>query len=496
MYFSDRKKLTSFFAFNIIFVLVANPSVVSELIAEWWSVGPYNHGLLGFGLSMYCFWLKRDIFSCYSFKPVTILFILCSCLLLFTANLASIGQLQQLSVFLIVTALLTSVYGYKIIKTLFLPLLILSLTLPIWNILQVPLRDISTAVSFHSVSLLGFEITREGYRLITPGGIFSVEEACSGLGFFLVSALYAGFVTQFNNLTYKAGLGFLILAVIIAIIANWIRITVIIIVGSQTHMQHFIVQDHLTFGWFVFAAGILPLIIIGQASFNEPAADNSTSSVEQNARPVLNTRYLLLVSAIVVLSSGAFSYVSSRYDPDYKFILPTISSYKQLGQVNAASPNWSPTSIGASSEQFVYFSQGELLIQVYLANYVRQRQGQEMIFVENRLFNENRWAAVGQETLAIKQNSVLNKVNLIKLRRDTKRSRLIAYWYVNDGHFSADKKQSKWNEAVATIKGSPGATLIAVALDYHNQEQSRALKIISDFSSEFIRPSASPEPQI
>ncbi|WP_019613735.1 exosortase C-terminal domain/associated protein EpsI [Psychromonas ossibalaenae] len=496
MVFSDRKKLTSFFAFNIVLVLAANPSVVSELTAEWWSVGPYNHGLLGFGLSMYCFWLKRDIFRRYSFNPVTLLFVICSCLLLFAANLASIGQLQQLSVFLIITALLTSVYGYKIIKTLFLPLLILALTLPIWNVLQLPLRDISTTVSFHSVNLLGFEIIREGYRLITPGGIFSVEEACSGLGFFLVSALYAAFVTQFNNLTYKAGLGFLILAVSIAIIANWIRITVIIIVGSQTHMQHFIVQDHLTFGWFVFAAGIFPLILIGQANFNEPAVDNSTQSVEQNAQPVLNTRYLLLVSAIVLFFTSAFLYISSRFDSDYQFTLPAISSYKQLGQVNAASPNWSPTSTGASSEQFFYFSQGEMLIQVYLANYVRQHQGKEMIFVENSLFNENRWVSAGQEILTIKQNPVLNKVNLIRLRRDTKRSRLIAYWYVNDGHFSADKRRSKWNETIATIKGSPGATLVAIAFDYHNQEQSHALQIISDFSSEFISHSTVPSPKI
>ncbi len=119
-----------------------------------------------------------------------------------------------------------------------------------------------------------------------------------------------------------------------------------------------------------------------------------------------------------------------------------------------------------------------------------------MIFVENSLFNEHRWAAAGQETLTLKQNPVLNKVNLIKLRRDTKRSRLIAYWYVNDGHFSADKKWSKWNETIATIKGRPGATLVAVAFDYHNPDQSQALKVISDFSSEFIRNSGAPEPKI
>ncbi|MFT6925942.1 MAG: EpsI family protein [Psychromonas sp.] len=480
----NRRNLTLFFLFNFSIIVAANSSVIFDLLDEWLSAGPYNHGLLGLGLALYVFWIKKEAFSSPRSSFVNLLPLCAASLLLLVANLASIGQLQMLGLFLVIVALLLSLYGIKIINTLFLPLLMIFLLLPVWNVLQIPLREISTWVSFNSVDLLGFEIIRDGYHLLTPGGVFVVEEACSGLGFFLASALYAVFVAQINHLSRKSAVLFFVLAVLVAIIANWIRITVIVIVGSQTAMQHFIVQDHLTFGWLVFAACFIPLIIIGNIYFGERVAAKSNDKNAPKKEQRLNITYLFSIFTIVICFSVGTSIISSRYDPQYKFILPSIPNYTKVGESQTSSYNWKVVSKGVTSEEYSHFLQEKDLIQVYLANYVRQYQGAEMIFIENSLFDQDRWFKDQQQTIEL-ASFPLKQINLLTLHRNSHRSRLIAYWYLVDGHYIADKKMAKWYEVQAALKGRPGATLIAIEFNYNNEDKEQALKTMTDFATAF-----------
>ncbi|PKH01073.1 EpsI family protein [Psychromonas sp. MB-3u-54] len=485
MWLQNRRNLTLFFLFNFSLVIAANSSVVFDLLDEWLSAGPYNHGLLGFGLALYVFWIKKEEFAFSRSRFLNLLPLCAASLLLLVANLASIAQLQILGLFLVIVALLLSLYGLKIITTLFLPLLMIFLLLPVWDVLQIPLRDISTWVSFNTVDLLGFEIMREGYYLLTPGGTFIVEESCSGLGFFLASALYAVFVAQINHLSRKSAALFFILAVLVAIIANWIRITVIIIVGSQTAMQHFIVQDHLTFGWFVFAACFMPLIFIGNIYFGEQVAAKSNHQSAPKKQQNSNITYLFSVVTIVICFSAGTFIISSRYDPEYKFILPSIPNYTKVGASSATSHNWKIVSKGATSEEYTHFLQEKELIQVYLANYVRQYQGAEMIFIENSLFDKSRWFKDEQQIIKLAPASMLKQINLLTLHRNSQRSRLIAYWYLIDGRYITDKKLAKWYEVQATLKGQPGATLIAIEFAYNNEDKEQAVKTVTDFVTAF-----------
>lgn len=491
MHVQQQKIIALFFTFNFLLILLFNFSVFTEINSEWWSTGPYSHGLLGFVLSLYCFWLKRDCFHNTHYGLGALLFIVISALLMLLATLASLGQLQQLSLFLITCALLTTVYGFKILKDLFLPLFILLLTLPVWNILQIPLRELSTSVSFFIVDQLNFAIIRDGFNLITPQGTFIVEQACSGLGFFLVSALYAIFITLFNQLTYRAGFLFVTIAVAMAVIANWIRIIIIIIVGSQTNMQHFVVQDHLTFGWFVFVACYLPIIWIGLHYFDAKSFDQQSVQTKKKKNSTSHSfqhykRYLFSVSALLLLLSSAYLFFSSRFDADYQFSLPQLTNYQLLRANKTSSPNWHPTSHGASSELFSYFLQDKLLIQVYLANYTWQKQGKEMIFVENSLFDQQRWRAKKNSELTITSNDLIDKINLLVINKNRQNSRLIAYWYFVNGHFTGQQQKAKWESLTASLKGKPGATLIAVALDYKTENKEKALQELSQFVSVFL----------
>jgi len=480
----SSKIITLYFIINIAILIAFNYTVMIELFNEWYDPGPYNHGLLGFALTLYIFWTKKDFFLSIRPNLLGVILLLIINIILLIANLANIGQLQILSLSLVIVCLLISIYGFSVIKIFIKPWMMLLLTLPIWNLLQLPLQDLSTWASFYAVQIFDLDIIREGHDLITPGGVFIVEPACSGLGFFLTSALYAIFVSQVNNLSRKSTCIYFLLAISFSIVANWFRIIIIVIVGAKTHMQHFIVQDHLTFGWFVFMACFIPIIIIGHRYFNEQEAPTKPT-LTNNKKAVI---WLPTTSFVIILAFAIGTLmVSLSFDKKYQLILPQIPTYTHINTNNVTNYSWFPTSNGASSEIFSYFSQGDNLFQIYLANYVKQSQGSEMIFIGNSLYDKSRWYNINKQSIPFKYSSKFENLNLVTLEKNNHRSRLIAYWYLVDGQYVSSKKTAKLLEVKAALKGQPGATLIAVAFDFKNENKDQAVTDISNFVEAFIQ---------
>ena len=100
------------------------------------------------------------------------------------------------------------------------------------------------------------------------GGRFAIEPACSGLGFFLCSGLIGAYFAYFNDLGWRKMVGFIAFGLGLAVVANWIRILAIIMVGNATQMDHWIVHDHLMFGWILFSGMLIPYFWIGNILLN------------------------------------------------------------------------------------------------------------------------------------------------------------------------------------------------------------------------------------
>ncbi|PKF61443.1 EpsI family protein [Psychromonas sp. psych-6C06] len=465
-------------------IFFINGAVLLTIFDEWNSNGPFSHGFLGFAVVLYILWLKRDFFQTATHQPSIAAtgLLLLSAFGLLVSQLASVQQLQQLMLFALMTSFLISIYGFRLLRDQFFPLLMLALILPVWSLFQTPLRELSTIAGDIGPSIVGIEVLRDGYRLSTYGGLFDVEPACSGLGFFMVGALFAACVSFFNHLSLKKSIQFLVICLCFAIFANWVRIILIIIVGSYTHMQHFIVQDHLTFGWAVFAVFLVPLIYLSRHFFDKPIDEQVKPVKTTNQNVAINKKQLLFSYSILLAFIFASYWIPSRFDANYQFKMPALEGYNLVSTNKTSSPNWKPLSHGVSSENFSFFVKGEVGIQTYLANYVKQSQAHEMIFVENKLFDKHRWSIVDHDSLYL-DNS---EVKLFTLNRSGERGRLIAYWYVVNGVHTSSKKLAKLEEVKSAILGTPGATLIAFAIDYRAGGHGQAVTQIQHFTQTFF----------
>jgi EpsI family protein len=482
---------------SLAILLIASLPVLSTIFDEWNSDGPYSHGFLGILVVIYVFWSKRNTIQSSSTTSLNFIISMVGLVGGFSVYLvalfSSVQQLQQFALFFIILFLFSAFYGFKTVKALALPFIMLFLIFPVWNILQFPLRELSTAAGVWGPELIGIPVGRDGYRLSTPGGLFDVEPACSGLGFFMVSALLAFFVSFFNKLSIKKTIVFLVICLAVAVLANWLRVIIIIVVGTYTEMNHFIVHDHLTFGWIVFALCLLPLIYIARTYFddsaiNDDSAVNKTEmeGVTEKTEPTVKHAQTVTIFSVIIAFVMVAYWVPSRFDEHYALSAPNMQQYDMASDSKSYSPNWKPYSQGASQERFFYYTKDALGFQVYLADYVKQEQASEMIYVENYLFDKEFWHQLADDKLSVNDGHGLQEANLVLVQKTASRYRFIASWYVIDGTLTSDKKQAKLLEVKATLAGQPGATLVAVAFDFDGQDKAGAEQHLSEFINSYL----------
>jgi exosortase/archaeosortase family protein len=69
-----------------------------------------------------------------------------------------------------------------------------------------------------------------------------------------------------NQYKLRAAITTLIVAITLGLIANWLRIYLLVLIGYHTEMQSSLMRDHETFGWILFACLLMPAIYFSPVS--------------------------------------------------------------------------------------------------------------------------------------------------------------------------------------------------------------------------------------
>lgn len=129
-----------------------------------------------------------------------------------------------------------------------------------WGSLNDLLLYLASEVVGSAIAMLSIPALIDGNSITLPYGIMLIADGCSGLRYFIIAIALAWMLSI--NLDYRlpAMVATLLVAAALALIMNWIRIYVLILVGFYSEMQHSLVQDHEFFGWVLFAIITLPVM--------------------------------------------------------------------------------------------------------------------------------------------------------------------------------------------------------------------------------------------
>jgi len=460
----------------------------------WIDNGAYSHGYLVYFLSLYIAWNDRNkltlpIRTSWLVFPI----ILGLGLVAWIASLATVQSVSQLAVYGMTISIFVVFFGYQFLRIMFTPIFINFLVLPVWNFLQSPLQDWSGDSTYIVLKQLGIPTLKVGHHFTVPGGRFVVEEACSGLGFFLCATMLGVFYAHMNQLTKSKAFLLVIVAAVISVIANWIRIIIIMLVGNYTKMDHFIVDDHLTFGWIVFSFALVPFFMISSHFF--PARSTSALPDSESVhsykmpvkRPVLGLRLIISFMALVAVPLLSPILVQDLNPQNFKAAW-TLSEEeaRKLRLRKTGAKQWV-----VQYPEFDQFSQNAYLSEydgasviVYTGTYLTQSQGTELINVNNRLY-DRKWESVVDEKLIkhVKATKINARVAYIKSRGGE--SKTVYSWYVTGKIATSDPRVAKILEVYGKLAGQPSSLVVLIADGlFYSDEINNFVKQVQAFSLE------------
>lgn len=342
----------------------------------------------------------------------------------------------------------------------FLPyVLLLSLSLPFWADIVPALVSLASVVVGTWVRWFGMTALIEGNSITLPYGRLLIADGCSGIRYFAISILLAMMTSILNDYRWKGWALTLAAAALIGLFANWIRITILVIVAYQTDMQSPLLTDHELMGWLVYGAFIIPALYFSPV---HRRAAQSTPAIQSTR--FKKTGVLAVVAAIAI---GPFaltvSQLSTSSSPAWTLAMPGLEPVQ-----NRDLPL--PVSLPDTLEENVWRS-GSLWIS--LAQSQKQNAAEKLVPYLPALYDDSTWQVEERPApgLALYRNIL------------TRKRVLMAQWYQVGDRKGWSYREAKLLQIPATLGGENRFALVTLQMHCRDRDCQEAIsRIKADMS--------------
>lgn len=328
-----RHNLTALhrFSFYSLFALILlgvtlYPTIL-QLFNRWtrWDES-LSHGLLVITLFIYFFCTRNPAPSKFLGKASWKLApfgLFLSLLIWAVAAVIHIDIIEELSLLPIIFFTLATLSNFSIAIARLPIILLVIFALPIWDYLVPYLVTISSFIISTLVGLLHIPVMVNVNTLTIPSGEIIISDGCSGIRYLVISLTLSYLLCLLNRYTLKKQVCVILIGLGIGLLANWIRIFILVLVGYYTEMQHPLIQDHEYFGWILFSLIIFPFLYFAPV-------------VHQNKLPltpiILNKKKLLITVALLIGTSVSVAFLD-RTSSSYASMKDRLSiSYQPISK--------------------------------------------------------------------------------------------------------------------------------------------------------------------
>lgn len=278
------------------------------------------------------------------------------------------------------------------------PVAYLYFATPVWDYLLPVLQWLSVTVTEGLLHAVGIAARVHEYTVSIPGGTFQIVEGCSGKRYFMVTLAVAVLAATFNHLRGRRAIALMSIAGLLALVANWLRIMIVIVAGYLTDMRSYLVAvEHFTLGNAIFVVLLAMVFVIARrmsprkppgmpaTEARAPGADAQVRAASWGAAVPLALLGLTLAATRARASTSAIDVAPGE--------LPLVTS-KWQGPLPARAA-WSPVFAGVAGERRAAYvsSSGAQpgAVEIYVGTYGAQRQGRELVQYGNTLLAPGSW---------------------------------------------------------------------------------------------------------
>lgn len=447
------------FVFSVLFYLES-----LQVLHSYWVkfTEAYAHGYVVVGMVVYLLFLKRnELFDKavkgQNWECVTGLIMAAGCSFVwFVSGAVQVQIVQLLSVFILVWLWVVTVYGFNAAIKVGVPFLLLLMAIPLWDGLSLYLRLITVVVVEYLLSFWGVAAYVDGFRIDLAHGVVEVAGSCSGLKYFLAGSCLAIFYAELNFNNLKRKLFIILLGITVAIAANWIRVSALVLVAHYSKMQHSLVYDHEQFGWIVFMVCFAVFVFFGNKI--SPGKKTSITGVGQNSYDEYEKSSRKLVFAvgfaIVVVIFPIVDWLG-RDSVEGKGVTHEYLNDKAR-EINHVNFEVQYSGFDVRSAWKAKIDHQEIGVDIY--TYQKQQQGKELIYYKNKIAEDDVIKSMYVEDVGFDKN--IRNVSVVHRGTD---SILIAHWFEIGSHKAISGIEAKLMQVPAKLKGGLPASLVVVS---------------------------------
>ncbi|HET7664089.1 MAG TPA: exosortase A [Rhodanobacteraceae bacterium] len=481
------------FATAVLVLLVGYWQTAASLVWVWAHDGTYQYAFLIFPLSAWVAFGMRQRLR--EHAPVPSVWGLAAAAVLISIWYAgyalSINLLQHFAFVALFPALVLTCWGWRALWTLKFPLAYLVVFAVPWGDGMVgPLQDLTARMAVYMLDLTGMPVLLNGREIMTPSAIWMVEQACSGVKFFIACvALGSLYAYLMYRRTWKRVM-FVVLSAIVPIVANGLRVYFTILIGETWGLKYASGTDHLIFGWQFFGTVLVVLLLLGWF-FRDRLVAQELSPARQD-RPVrMRAGVWLAVLALLVTGPVLAATLAAAVPPKaLELAAPSVTGWH--GPDTTRSP-WQPVFHGAAGQVRAAYREGagaepvELFHAVYTG---KPRSGHSLITYGNNVYDPSRARIVATADRGVELADGTS-VTARELRLSTPRGeRLVWYWYCVDRRCTASPVLTKLLQVWQTLRGGAARSSVwALSLPVAHNADERARAALRAFAR--VMPDAS-----
>jgi exosortase len=192
--------------------------------------------------------------------PWAVPFLVAGSVVMVISRKAGMYELQALLLPTLILLGALSAFGPSVTRVIAVPVGFLYFAMPAWDdVLGPALQSLTLWVVKWVAPVMGVPASVSGSLISLPGDMkFLVTQGCSGAGFLVEGLAVAALLGELEQAPAGRRVALLAAMVPVALVANWLRVLLIVQVGYSTGMRHVLVtQHHKLFGYAIFILVLL-----------------------------------------------------------------------------------------------------------------------------------------------------------------------------------------------------------------------------------------------
>jgi exosortase/archaeosortase family protein len=274
------------------------------------------------------------------------------------------------------------------------------------------------------VQLVALPAVIEGNSIFIPFGQIVIADGCSGLRYFEIALALAYIIGLLNNYNERKLIPALLFAAALGLLANWIRIFILVLIGYETKMESTLMANHEYFGWFVFGVMCLPAIYWAPVTHAEITAP-PIQQLSQQPKPL----GIIIPLCLLAVGPALNFFISSTPKPsEFKKVLShkveLISERKMPMGITSPDHGFKETGL-------LEINNLQIFAQVH--QYQRTTSADKLVPYIAKLYNSEEWMIIDSQNIQFAQH----KAKLTTFRRKASDYKIVQLQWLQVGSYTA-----------------------------------------------------------